>query len=210
MMQITKNRLLLLIVMLLMSGCSTFGGGTEQAVEAKHYYVLDVDRGIRANPQVTKRVLRLEPVILTSQFRGKKILFKVGDNEYQAQEDHQFLLPPQAMFTEQVKRWLEKTGIFTEITTDVNKPADMVMKTAVTAFYGDAREGFTPQSVLEMQFFLLSAAAENKGQVIFQTGLRIDLDVEKITPANVVNGWKKSLKKILSTIESDLSDYFSE
>ena len=69
----------------------------------------------------------------------------------------------------------------------------------------------TPQSVLEMQFFLLSEPSDAEtAQTLFQTGLRIDIDIEETTPPKVVKGWQIGLKRLLVTIEDDLSGYFSE
>lgn len=93
--------------------------------------------------------------------------------------------------------------------TDADASADLVLETAVSAFYGEQREQFSPQSVLEMQFFLTSSNAERE-QVLFQTGLRIDVDVAAATPANVVKGWKEGLEELLATVEDDFSGYFSK
>lgn len=209
----TGNRAIFLV--LLSSLLSACAGLTKPSVEQEqnvdHYYVIDVDRGIREDAKLGSKVLFLEPVKLTSLYRGKTLLFKVGDNELQPQEGHEFFSTPEEMFTEQLQRWLEKTGIFSKVVTDNSLGADLVLQTAVTALYGDKRDGVTPQSILEMQFFLLSEpSATATTQTLFQTGLRIDIDIEETTPPKVVKGWQTGLKRLLVTIEDDLSDYFSE
>lgn len=210
MFRLVLRSLFLLAITLFITACSILGDEkppVEQ--ESERYYVIDVDRGLREDVRASERVVRLLPVKLTSQYRGKAILFKVGENEFQPQNKHQFFATPEEMFTEQLQRWLEKTGIFTKVITDENQPADMVLQTAVTALYGDKRAAYPAQAVLEMQFFLLSEP-ETSAQAIFQTGLRTDIDIEETTPANVVKGWKTGLKQIMTTIEDDLSDYFSK
>jgi hypothetical protein len=47
-------------------------------------------------------------------------------------------------------------------------------------------------------------------EVVFQTGLHIDIDIAETTSSNTVNGWKTGLKKLMSTLEDDLSSYFSD
>ena len=198
----------LVAVFAILTGC--FGlGSKEENDDAPHYYVIDVDRGAVASHFVADRVLYLKPVKLTSHFRGQAIVFRIGDDEYQQQMPHQFFAAPQEMFTEQLKRWLQKTGLFSQIVLSDDIPADMILETAVTALYGDDREQFSPQAVVEMQFFLLEID-QNTTQPLFQTGLNVEVDIAETTPPNVVKGWKQGLEELLATVEDDLSDYFSK
>ncbi len=205
----TFSKLLgLLAMLILLSGCLGLGSKHGDG-EVSHYYVIDVDRGAVASQFVTGRVLYLKPVKLTPHFRDKTLVFRVGDDEYQAQLSHQFFSDPQVMFTEQLKSWLQKTGLFSQVVLSEDSAVDMILETAVTALYGDARQQFSPQAVLEMQFFLLDADL-NKAQLMFQTGLKAEVDIAETTPPNVVKGWRQGLGELLSTIEDDLSDYFSK
>ncbi|MFW5425665.1 MAG: ABC-type transport auxiliary lipoprotein family protein [Methylophagaceae bacterium] len=195
-------------IVIMLNGCLGLGS-KEESDDTPHYYVIDVDRGAVASRFVENRVLYLKPVKLTSHFRGQTIVFRIGDNEYQQQMPNQFFSSPQDMFTEQLKRWLQKTGLFSQVVVNDDIAADMILETAVTALYGDDREQFSPQAVIEMQFFLLEAD-QNKTQPLFQTGLNVEVDIAETTPTNVVKGWKQGLEQLLSTVEDDLSDYFSK
>jgi hypothetical protein len=53
-------------------------------------------------------------------------------------------------------------------------------------------------------------AADNPEKLLFQTGLRVDVDIEQATPSNVVTGWKQGTEELLTTLEQDLSAYFSK
>jgi len=198
----------LLVIPYLLTGCFGMGSKGEESDEP-HYYVIDVDRGSVASQFDKNRVLRIKPVRVTSQYRSKTLMFRVGEAEYQPQGQHQFFSEPQEMFTEQLRRWLQKSGLFSQVITDEEAPADMVLETAITALYGDQREQFSPQAVLEMQFFLM---AVDKGHTtpLFQTGLRIDIDIEQTTPVNTVKGWSQGLEELLSTVEDDFRAYFSK
>ncbi|MBT3504988.1 MAG: ABC transporter, partial [Piscirickettsiaceae bacterium] len=122
--------------------------------------------------------------------------------------EHAFFDTPQEMFTTQLQRWLTKTGFFKRVILDDAQQADYILEVAVTGLYGDKREGQPAQSVLEMQFFMTDTHAKAE-EVVFQTGLHIDIDIAETTPSNTVNGWKTALIKLLSTLEDDLSSYFS-
>lgn len=193
----------------LLTGCFGLGSKDDDDDDTPHYYIIDVDRGAVAAEFAKDRVLYIKPVKMTSHFRGKNIVFRVGENEFRSTENHEFFSAPEEMFTEQLKRWLQKSGLFSNVVTTLDTPADLVLETAITAFYGEKREQFSPQSVLEMQFFLTSSEDEGE-QVLFQTGLRIDVDVASATPPNVVKGWKDGLEELLATVEDDFSGYFSK
>jgi cholesterol transport system auxiliary component len=193
----------------LLTGCFGLGSKDDDDDDTPHYYIIDVDRGAVAAEFAKDRVLYIKPVKMTSHFRGKNIVFRVGENEFRPTENHEFFSAPEEMFTEQLKRWLQKSGLFSNVVTTLDTPADLVLETAITAFYGEKREQFSPQSVLEMQFFLTSSEDEGE-QVLFQTGLRIDVDVASATPPNVVKGWKDGLEELLATVEDDFSGYFSK
>ena len=196
------------IMLILLTGC--FGlGSKEEDDDVPHYYVIDVDRGAVATDFAKDRVLRLKPVRVTSHFRGQTLVFRVGNNEYRTQPPHEFFSEPQEMFTEQLKRWLQKSGLFSQVVINEDTPADMVLESAVTGLYGDQREQFSPQAVLEMQFFLMSDD-QNNAEPLLQTGLRIEIDIEQTTPENVVKGWKQGLEELLATLEDDFSGYFSK
>lgn len=193
----------------LLTGCFGLGSKDEEDDDTPHYYIIDVDRGAVAAEFVKNRVLYIKPVKVTSHFRGKHIVFKVGENEFRSSTNHEFFSEPEEMFTEQLKRWLQKSGLFSKVVTSKDESADLVLETAVTALYGEKREQFSPQAVLEMQFFLTSSDEEQQ-QALFQTGLRIDVDVAAARPANVVKGWKEGLEELLATVEDDFSGYFSK
>ena len=200
--------LTLFLLISMLSGC--FGFSSKEAVDdSPRYYILDVARDGVAAEFAKDRVLLLKPVRVTSLYRGKTLIFRVGENEYQPQPPHQIFTEPSEMITEQLRRWLQKTGLFSQVVITDDVPADMVLEAAVTALYGEQRDQFSPQAVLEMQFFLMSND-ENNTKPLFQTGLRVDVDIEQSTPENVVNGWKQGLEELFSTVEDDFSGYFTK
>jgi hypothetical protein len=79
----------------------------------------------------------------------------------------------------------------------------------VTALFAEARTSYSPQATLEMQFFM-NLADESNQNVAFQTGLRIDVDIDEASPGKAVTGWKQGLTELLFTLEEDLSGYFSK
>lgn len=204
---ISLKAMLVLLLSLSLSACFSWGGGEEED-ESPHFYVVDIDRGSVAQEFPQDRVLLLKPVRVVPHFRDKNIVFRVNDNEYQSQASHLLFSDPSEMFTAQLRRWLQKSGLFSRVVVDETEEADMVMEVALTALYGEKRPEYSPQSVLEMQFFMTTADKYKK--MLFQTGLHIDVDIDKTTPGNVVTGWKQGLEELLTTLEQDLSAYFDK
>ena len=210
-MEIIKRGLLIFLTVSL-SACSTFMDTKPEGSSLKElqsFYVIDVDRGLKESTSTDAKVLYVAPVRVTSQFRHKSLVYKVENNAFQPQPDHQFFDSPEEMFRTQLQRWLEKTGIFSSVITDNEHSADLILETAVTSLYGVKISGHRPQSIIEMQFFLTDPRLV-RDDVIFQTGLSIDIDIAEITPPNVVKGWQIGFKKLLSTLEDDLSGYFHD
>lgn len=194
----------------ILSGCFSFGGGDKQPEDLEpKFYIVDVDRVHVAAEFARDRVLRIKPVRVTPHFRESMLMFRVGENQYQPQPPHQLLTVPQTMFTAQLQRWLTKSGLFSKVITDDSEPADFVLEAALTRLYGDAREAYSPMAVLEMQFFLSPGSAD-RSQMLFQTGFRVDADIQETRPSLVVTGWQNGLEEILATLEQDLSDFFSK
>lgn len=205
---LTASQYLVLVLMsLTLSACFSWGGGDAED-EGPRYYVVDVDRGSVAPEFARDRVLMLKPVRVVPHFRDKTIVFRVDENEYRGQSSHQLFSDPSEMFTAQLRRWLQKSGLFSQVVVDESAEADYILETAVTGLYGEKRPEYSPQSILEMQFFMSSA--DDQQNMLFQTGLRVETDLEETTPGNVVTGWRQGLEQLLTTLEQDFSDYFSK
>ena len=196
------------LLSIMLTACFSWGGGESEEADTPHYYVIDVDRGSVATEFARNRVLLLKPVRVVPHFKNTTIVFRVGENEYRAKTSHELFSEPQEMLTVQLKRWLQKSGIFSQVVSDESVAADYVLEPALTALYGEARAAYSPQAVIEMQFFM--TAADDPKNLLFQSGLRVETDIEKTTPSNVVMGWKQGLEELLTTLEQDFSGFFSK
>lgn len=199
-------RMGLVLLAMSLAGCFSWGGGKED--DTPRFYIIDVDRG-SVSPQFARdRALLLKPVRVVPHFDQTTLVFRVGENEYRAQPPHELLTAPDEMLTGQLRRWLQKSGLFSQVVLDDSVPPDYVLETAVTALYGEKRQAYSPQAVLEMQFFM--SAADDPANTAFQSGLRVDVDIAETTPAEVVSGWKQGLEELLATLEQDFNGYFSK
>lgn len=205
------QKILLLSLSVVLAGCFSFGGGEEADYDSQpSLYIVEADRGNVAPQFAEERVLLVKPIRVAPYFREPVIMFRVGDNQFEPQPPHELLTHPQAMFTAQLERWLAKSGLFSKVVTDENEAHDLVLETGLTKLYGDARPAYPPLAVVEMQFFLSPAGLDGDSKMLFQTGFRVDADIDETRPSEVVTGWKNGLEEILATLELDLSDYFAK
>ena len=206
-----SQKICLLFLSLLLAGCFSFGGGESDDYDTQpRLYIVEADRGNVAPQFADDRVLLVKPIRVAPYFREPTIMFRVGDNQFEPQPPHELLTNPQVMFTAQMERWLAKSGLFSKVVTDESQPHDLVLETALTKLYGDARSAYPPIAVIEMQFFLSPAGVDAQSKMLFQTGFRVDADIDETRPSEVVTGWKNGLEEILATLEIDFSDYFAK
>lgn len=205
------QKIFLLFLSMLLAGCFSLGGGEAEDYESQpRLYIVEADRGNVAPDFANDRVLLVKPVRVAPYFREPTIMFRVGDNQFEPQPPHELLTNPQSMFTAQIERWLSKSGLFSKVVTDESQPHDLVLETGLTKLFGDARPAYPPLAVVEMQFFLSPAGVDAESKMLFQTGFRVDADIDETRPSEVVTGWKNGLEEILATLEMDLSDYFDK
>lgn len=204
-----SQKIFLMFLSMLLAGCFSFGGGEAEDYDSQpRLYIVEADRGNVAPQFAKNRVLLVKPIRVAPYFRQPTIMFRVADNQFEPQPPHELLTNPQSMFTAQIERWLSKSGLFSKVVTDESQPHDLVLETGLTKLFGDARPAYPPLAVVEMQFFLSPAGVDAESKMLFQTGFRVDADIDETRPSEVVTGWKNGLEEILATLELDLSDYF--
>lgn len=85
-----KHISILIVLVSFLTGCFGLGSKDEDDDDTPHYYIIDVDRGAVATEFTKDRVLYIKPVKMTSHFRGKNIVFRVGENEFRSKANHEF------------------------------------------------------------------------------------------------------------------------
>lgn len=192
-----------------LAGCFSFGLGDKEDEEPQ-YYLLNTDRGRSVTPQDAAPTLTIQTVEVVSPYRSFGLVYQVDDGVFETLPGHEFIDKPAQMFTAEVERWLSKSGLFSEIKTadaDRDVETDYVMKIAVSEFFAERRRQYSPQAVLEMQFFLSKPGRE---QPVFETGYLIEADIPDSSPQQTVKGWNLALEETLGRLELDMGDFFFE
>lgn len=194
---------------LLLAGCFSFGLGDKDDAEPQ-YYLLNTDRGRSVTPQAEAPSVTVATAEVVSRYRDINLVYRVGEDSYETEAGHEFIDRPAQMFTAELTRWLEKSGLFSTVKTaesGENADTDYVLQTAVSAFFGERRHEYSPLAVLEMQFFLSKPGAEDPA---FETGYLIEADIPEASPQQTVKGWNMALAETLGRLELDMGDFFFE
>lgn len=194
---------------LLLAGCFSFGLGDRDDAEPQ-YYLLNADRGRSVTPQPAAPSITIVTVEVVSRYRDINLVYRVDDERYESVPGHEFIDQPARMFTAELKRWLEKSGLFSTVKvaeSGENAETDYVLQTAVSAFFGERRRQYSPLAVLEMQFFLSKPGTE---EPVFETGYLIEADIPEASPQQTVKGWNMALTETLGRLELDMGDFFFE
>ncbi len=174
------------------------------SVERTHYLVQAQRPLTEEHPSPVDMVLAVRMVRVAPGFDSKAFITKLDQGRVEADFHHQFFLPPGEMLTLQVRAWLTNANLFTHVT-DLGSllAPDLILESVVSVLALDA-SGATPKAALALQFLLLSPGQDRSAAVLLQRDYRSEVDLERISPWNLVQGWNKALESILTDFEADL------
>ena len=206
----------MLAVIVFFSGCVSF----ERSYPDRRYFVLELPReNAPANP-VGRGVLQLAAVRVSPRYGDRNFVYRRSDARFESDYYNQFLISPSALLTEEIRRALERAGIFQYVVGPTHPLTPThVLDSSVNVLYGDFRDLHTPTAAVEIDFFLsreapaqpLSAAklgpADNpdlaSGIILQKRYQRIEPVAER-TPEALVQGWNKALDNIVMSLIADL------
>lgn len=184
----------------LVSGCIRL----ESSYPEKRYFLIDISRQEDVSPRATDEVLRVVTFSVSPQYEGKDFVYRKGDVVYESDFYNEFLISPSDMFTEQIRQWVARSGLFGQVAdlASYNEPTFFLGGT-VTAMYGDFRNVSAPKAIMEIEF-LLSRDVSDKGEVAFQKRYHTEIPLDRASAQALVKGWNEALRQILTDFEKDL------
>src|SRR5699024_1703191 len=196
------------LLVIVLGGCAFFGG--KGGVKG-NYYTLETQRVLeQPSLKAQGRVLEIAPFHISPRYQNQGLVYQEADSQYQIAQNQAFILPPQILITEQVSRYLRRSGLFGAVVEGESQlQATDLLEGAITALYGDFRDSGTPRAVMEIQFFLINPQADPP-KILFKTGFRTEAKLPKATPQALVAGWNADLEGILQHFEHDLRRFFKE
>jgi len=191
---------LLLVVAAINAGCSL-----KKQSPSKLRYLVEAKRPgepASASAQATLRVRNLQ---IAAPFEGRGFVYRNSEQNYETDFYHEFLVAPQSMLTDQVRRWLAASGRFRAVLDPASKlDATHSLEGNVTALYADFRNKDAPKAVLEMHFLLVSDQSASP-QIAFQKDYRKEASAENRSPEALVKAWSSAFAEILTDLDRSLA-----
>ena len=196
------------LLALVLGGCAFFG---EKEGAKSNYYILEAQRILeQPSPKARERVLEIAPFRISPRYQKQALVYREADSQYQIAQSQAFILPPKILITEQVSRYLRRSGLFGAVVEGESRlQVTYLLEGAVTALYGDFRDSVLPRAVMEIQFFLIDPQVDPP-EILFKTGFRTEAKIPEATPQALVAGWNADLEGILQNFEYDLRQFFKE
>ena len=191
----------LLIIPMLLSGC-----GKRQTYD-KQQFVLSAVREGQAAPTGTDHILELRRFSVDSAFKGKGLVYRRGDFEYETDFYSEFLVSPSDLITEKTRNWLSESRLFQRVL-DIGSQVDPthVMEGNIAALYGDYRDQSAPRAVMEMRMFLLHLPSGEDPVFVFGQTYQASVKVASEGPEGLMEALNRCLVQILSDWEKDLNE----
>ena len=182
--------------------CSCSMVGTQQA--DKSLYALSVSRPEGGTAQLTDRSLRVFKFRVSPRYEGRNLVYRASEAAYESDYYSEFLIPPGQIMTEEVRRWLDESGMFARVINTVSQVMpEYVLEGAVNALYGDFRDSARPLAVLEVQLFLIDHS-ETSPRIVVQKEYAEKIVLKDRDADTLVQGWNQALTRIMTDFEAGL------
>jgi ABC-type uncharacterized transport system auxiliary subunit len=186
-----------------------FTGGCADLVKAppqKQKFVLDIERTDQKTDDTKNNVLKVSRFTISRRFQGRGLVYRTDDLTYESDFYNEFFILPDIMITEQVQKWLLKSGIFAAVLDTRSRiDADYLLEAHISGLYGDYRNKNKPEAVAEIRFLLINQNT-NKKSILFDKSYYADAPLETRNPQQLIKGFNTSLRHILKAFEKDLYD----
>ena len=190
--------LIAVCAMLACAGCS------DRNLFNKRHFVLDVNRSGESLSDEAEVILEVRRLTIDSRFDTKDLVYRKGEFEYEADFHNEYLVAPEVMITDQVRRWLAMTGLFKKVL----EPGSLLepthtMEGTVTALYADFTSESTPTAVMEIDFFvIMHGPSEDK--LVYSQSYKTSKPIESRSADGVVEGMNQCLEEILGDLEAGI------
>ncbi len=207
------NRKTLLIVIIGVFGLFPFMTGCinlEKSYPEKRYFTLDAFRAEDVTSTDTEKIITVRRFRVSPKYEGKGLVYRLEELSYESDFYNEFFIPPASMFTEEIRKRLEGSGLLKHVVDPASLlDSTYILEGAVTALYGDYRVSTAPKAVLGMQFFLLQQT-DVSPKIIFQSQYHKEEPLNGNTPDALVKSWNAAFNQILTEFETDLKEYISK
>ena len=191
-----------LTMLYLLTGCFNLN----KSFPEKRFFVLSASRSKGLSLSKSDAVLRIRRFRVSPRFEGKGFVYRKGNLNYATDFYNEFLISPAAMISEEVDKWLKRSGLFQYVMSSSSPvEATVELEGMISAIYGDYRDTKVPKAVLEMQFFLVRNVSSGP-VIVFGKTYHQEILIKGNPPDALVAGWNLALEHIINEFETNLKD----
>jgi ABC-type uncharacterized transport system auxiliary subunit len=194
-----KSTLTPFLLALLASACSL----TRESPVKDTYLLEPAMPAAVAKPQPMS--VRVATVSVAAPFRGRNFVYRTGALKYVTDFYVEFLVPPQAMLTEQTSRALEAAHVFTRVVPPGSGgDSDVTLEGFASALYADASGGNPASAEIAITYYLFPSFGGGSTPV-WSHDYRRHVDLTAQTPAAYATALNSAFGEILAELTKDLA-----
>jgi len=199
---IIKSQYFYIIVMLMfLPSCLN----TKSIYPEKRYFLLETTKKPQQENKKRPYVLRISKLRMSPAYKGKGFIYKKNETTYETDFYNEFLVSPDDMLAEIIRKWFDLSGLFTRVTCSSGHFKEKyILEAAVTALHGDYSDRKKPIAVLDIQFFLVEDNSLSYN-LILQKSYTKKVNIDKHRTLSLVKGWNIALTQILSDFQAEIS-----
>ncbi|WP_415718416.1 ABC-type transport auxiliary lipoprotein family protein [Maridesulfovibrio sp.] len=172
----------------------------------RKYFTLDAVR-----PEIEKKSVPIDKnlivrrVKISPRYEDRDLVYKVGENSFEADYYNSFFVPPSAMITQELRLWMGDSGVFANVLGPESLgTGEYLLEGTVNSIYGDYS---TPdrKAVLKMQFILLDNGDPDL-PILCSKDFSREIPVQGTGPDALVQAMNKGLQSIFSELEKSLAE----
>ncbi len=175
-----------------------------QAAPQKQRYVLEVNP-VRVSDPGARGAVQVNRVGVAPLFERKGLVYRTGDDRYEASFYHEFYSPPGELIREAMGQWLLRSGVFSEVVSPtMHAHPDWWLEGRVSKLYTDVRRADSPEVVLELGWTLLDSHSATF-QVVFEKSYSAVVALSDREPATIVDGMRRALVHTFEQLNVDMA-----
>jgi cholesterol transport system auxiliary component len=194
------KQMIFIVILLFIPSCLN----TQSIYPEKKYYMLEITQKPPVTHKAKNGILRIAKIRMSPPYTGKGFIYKKSENTYDTDFYNEFLISPEDMLAELIRKWMASSGLFERVTCSPGHfKENYILEGAVTTLNGDYSNIDRPLAVLCIQFFLIKDSGLNY-QLIFQKNYAKEVVINKNDTQSLVKGWNNALTKTMIDFQSEM------
>ena len=195
----TKHCLYIWLLLFIFSACVKLD---RPSVE-KHFYDLEVVRPEKNPGRTLNAVIMVQRLSISPRFAGRELVYKPDPYSLESDFYNLFFIPPAEMLTQDLKAWLERSGIFSRVVGSSSlAPSDYILEGTVNALYGDYTQE-QASAVVKMEFFLMDDTLPER-HILFSKAYTRTIPIPSPSPKALIKGLSEAVGEGFAQLEKDL------